>query len=56
MMVQTLLHYLLAGLVVVVALLGLVGFLGLAESIIILVILGLLETILRWGGRLVARR
>lgn len=47
MTVQTLLQYVLAGMVIVVALLGLQGVLGIAESIIILVLLGLLETVIR---------
>lgn len=55
MTVQTLLHYVLAGMVIVVALLGLQGVLGIAESIIILVLLGLLETVIRLGSRLLAR-
>lgn len=56
MTLQTLLHYVLAGMVIVVALLGLQGVLGIAESIIVLVLLGLLETVIRLGSRLLARR
>lgn len=58
MTIQTLLHYLLVGFGVVVALLGLLGMLGFGpgESIIVLALLGLLDAGLRSTSRCSARR
>lgn len=58
MTIQTLLHYLLVGLGIVVALLGVLGMLGFGpgESIIVLALLGLLDAGFQSASRRSARR